>query len=134
MSKPIRIESTILERAEVEGRINRRSPPKQIEYWAEIGRQVSSLIDAKDLFAVFTGAAALKVTHKPSQPVPTTTILEELRTRRDSGELQRSVTGAIASYGIGENGLIRRISAGGRETVGKLIDGKFVPSERESER
>ena len=134
MSKPIRIESTILERAEIEGRMNRRSPPKQIEYWAEIGRQVSSLIEAKDLFAVFTGAAALEVTHKPSQPVPTTAILDELQARRESGELQRSVTGAMASYGIGENGLIRRISASGRETYGELIDGKFVPSERESER
>lgn len=131
MSKPIRIDPSILERAEVEGRLYRRSPPKQIEFWAEIGRQVSSLIDAKDLFAVFTGAAAIEVTHKHSHPVSTAAVLNELKAGRETGELRRLVTGAIARYGVDENGRICRITADGRETYGNLVDGLFVPSGEE---
>jgi len=127
MSKPIRIEPTILERATVEGRIYRRSPPKQIEFWAEIGRQVSSMVDSKDLFAVFSGAASIAITHNTSQPVSTVDVLEGMHVDRLSGALQNSVTTALAIYGVDGDGRIRRTTADGRETSGHLVDGRFAP-------
>ncbi len=129
MSKPIRIDPSMLERAEVEGRIYRRSPPKQIEFWAEIGRQVSNLIDPKDLFAVFTGAAKFEVKHKQSRPVSAESVLAELKIARESGELQNVVTDAIARFEMDSEGRMRRVSSGGKITYGSLVDGEFVPSD-----
>ncbi len=130
MSKPIRIDPAMLERAKIEGRMFRRSPPKQIEFWAEIGRQVSSLVDARDLFAVFTGAASVKITHNLSQPVSTTDVLAKLKADRSSGALRNSVTTAKATYGIDEDGRIRRTTADGRESLGDLVDGQFVQTSK----
>ena len=61
MASPIRLSPDLLESAEQEGAIQRRSVPKQIELWAELGRAVSGVIDIGDVFAVLQGLKTLKL-------------------------------------------------------------------------
>ncbi|MEO0952684.1 MAG: hypothetical protein AAFY44_15380 [Pseudomonadota bacterium] len=126
MSKPIRVDKGLMERAESAAAIYRRSLPKQIEYWAEIGRQVSERLDAKDLFSVFTGAAELRVHHRESQPVSSAAVLEQIGTDRAEGVLKDAVSAADVRFDVDDEGYLRRTEADGTQTRGKLVDGRFL--------
>ena len=48
----VRIDKNLALQAEREARIQNRSNAKQIEYWAKIGKAISSKLSIADLFAV----------------------------------------------------------------------------------
>jgi hypothetical protein len=48
----VRIDKNLALQAECEARIQNRSNAKQIEYWAKIGKAISSKLSIADLFAV----------------------------------------------------------------------------------
>ena len=61
MASPLRLSTALVEAAEKEGALEKRSAPKQIEFWAELGKAVDGVIDAADVVAVIQGLRKMKV-------------------------------------------------------------------------
>jgi len=61
MASPMRLNSDLIEAAKMEGMVQKRSIPMQIEYWAELGRAVEGIIDLKDVFAVMQGVKTVRL-------------------------------------------------------------------------
>tara|TARA_R110000823_G_C15887631_1_gene495727 strand:- start:136 stop:432 length:297 start_codon:yes stop_codon:yes gene_type:complete len=89
MTKAVRLDDNLVRYAAAEGRVHRRSTPKQIEYWAEIGRAVSRDVSAEDLIAILQGIRCLKVEVAVSETVTSDELWAEVDQARDSGELSR---------------------------------------------
>lgn len=128
MSKTMRLSAELAEAAEREGSLQKRSAPKQIEYWAELGKAVERVLSPNDVVAVVQG---LKVLHiEPRQPVSLDSdeIFGELDALRESGELSELVTSAPYSYeaSTSQPGLLERVdNKTGQRDIGQFRDGVF---------
>lgn len=127
MSKnAIRIDAALLRDAEAEAKLMHRSAPKQIEYWASIGRELEKLVDSEALLKVRLGLASLRLEVREAAPVTTDAVHDRLTALRESGELSRRIApDGIAYEASGEPGLLYRVHNGQRER-GRFVDGEFI--------
>jgi hypothetical protein len=58
MSNPLRLNPELIAAAERASLLQKRSIPKQIEFWASIGKAVENVIDYSDIFAILQGVEA----------------------------------------------------------------------------
>ena len=56
-ASPVRLQQELMQAAALSGGRFHRSTAEQIEYWAEIGRQVANLLDPDTLLAIAAGLA-----------------------------------------------------------------------------
>jgi len=127
-SHPMRLDQKLLEAATRAGEIYKRSPPRQIEYWAELGRAVADQVDPVDLLKLQQGLVRLTLQPVASSPVDAETVLEDLRAARASKRLSGQVTGARVRYQASTRypGLLDQLLADGRRRVGRFVSGHFV--------
>lgn len=130
-SNPLRLNDALVRQAKAIARINKRSLPRQIEYWAELGRAVESLLTQEQLIAVREGLARIVVNPTDSQPVPSEALFSDIEEFRAAGTLAKRVTSASVRYQRSEShpGRLERIDADGTRTVGVFEGGRFVPVE-----
>ncbi len=64
-SAPLRLDAELIRAASAAARLQRRSVPRQIEYWAELGRAVEKRVAMEDLLALREGLARLVVEKAP---------------------------------------------------------------------
>jgi len=123
----LRLDPDLVYEAEMEGLIHKRTTPKQIEYWAEIGRKISGIISPEDLMAVTQGMAQLEVKQKTSYPLDVDAVFTRVEEERVSGYLAEQVTGAKVSYEADPNkpGVLIRINANGSHDHGHFKNGVF---------
>ncbi|MGO1501997.1 MAG: TA system antitoxin ParD family protein [Marinobacter sp.] len=91
MTTAIRLDDNLVRHASAEGQVHRRSTPKQIEYWAEIGRTVAGEVSAEDLTAILQGIRRVKVEPVVAEAVASDDLRAEVDLARESGELSRSI-------------------------------------------
>jgi len=129
MKTPIRLDENLVQEAELEGRSFKRSAPNQIEYWAEIGRQVEGLITPNELVAIRQGFARLHIDDIPSQSVAVDEVFDAVDVDRMTGALATKITRSTTYYEASQSqiGLLDRVSENNRET-GYFRDGQFVKS------
>ena len=97
----VRIDKDLALQAEREARIQNRSNAKQIEYWAKIGKAISSKLSIADIFAVSQGIKTIKLEVTPSVqsiPVNSDDIFNDLENDRAKGLLAKNVTSARIYY------------------------------------
>ena len=125
---PMRLDPELIRAASAAARVHRRSVPKQIELWADIGRAVEKAISAEDLLAVREGLARL-VLERGAAAVDPDDVLASLEGARRRGALADRVCEAAVRYQAapGRPGLLERIETDGRRTAGRFADGEFVP-------
>lgn len=126
-SIPIRLDTELVEIAKREGGINKRSAPKQIEYWAELGKAVESVVDLKEAYEIIQGFMKLKVESVESKPIDSQEVFNSLEEKRKSGELSDMVTVSIYfEASKTKPGLLDKVNlmTGERQT-GQFNDGKF---------
>lgn len=128
-SNPLRLDAELVRQAKATALIYKRTIPRQIEYWAEIGRAVESMLTQEQLLAVREGLAKLVLDAKDSGPISPEAVFDELERQREDGTLAASVTNATVRYQASEAhpGRLERIEADGNRTVGLFQDGRFVP-------
>ena len=68
-SSPLRLDAALVRQAKATARLHRRSLPRQIEYWAELGRAIESMVSLEQLIAVQEGLARIVVHHADTGPV-----------------------------------------------------------------
>jgi hypothetical protein len=128
MASPLRLSTALVEAAEKEGAVQKRSAPKQIEFWAELGKAVDGVIDAADVVAVIQGLRKIKVEPVKSMAVDSRDVFDSLETIRESGGLAEKVTSAAVYYeaSLSRPGLLDRVSSRtGERQTGQFHKGVF---------
>lgn len=105
-----------------------RSTAEQIEYWAELGRSVSSSINPDTLLAIKTGLAKLNVEQVLSPKLDPNMVFNALERQRNEHSLQRELTSSSVRYqsSLTHPGWLERIGQDGVVTVGQFKNGQFV--------
>lgn len=127
-ASPIRLQAELMQVAESTAKRFHRSTAEQIEYWADLGRSVSSTIDPDVLLSVSSGLTVLKTEPVMSAPANPDDVFKSLENNRKSGVLQESVTNSGVRYQASNNqlGYLERIDKDGQVTVGQFKNGQFV--------
>ncbi|MGD9369752.1 MAG: hypothetical protein PVH87_28835 [Desulfobacteraceae bacterium] len=129
-TSPIRLNPSLLAAAEREGRLQKRSTPKQIEFWADLGRAVERVIDLSDLFAVLQGLKRLKLENVESVAVEPEEVFSHLQKQNDAGRLSSDVTTTSVYYEASKQhpGMLDRVNAAnGVRHTGQFRNGVFEP-------
>lgn len=131
MPGPYRLGNEIVAHAEKSAALQNRSVPKQIEYWANLGRRVEKAIDHPSLMAILRDSAIIEVRPAPSKPVEAREVFAALEADRRSGKLAKDITraGVIYEASPSRPGLLDRIDEHGVRTTGTFENGEFVPGE-----
>ncbi|MCP4757803.1 MAG: hypothetical protein GY866_43645 [Proteobacteria bacterium] len=128
MPSPIRLNPALIAAAEKDSVIQKRSVPKQIEYWVELGRAVEGVLDLADVFAVIQGFKQIKVEEATSATVDSNDVFDSLEVRRDSGSLAEGVTTSTVYYEASSScaGLLDKVdSTTGERQTGQFYNGEF---------
>ena len=123
---PIRLDPDLLTEAANEAVRQHRSTPKQIEFWAALGKAADGLLTQEDLLALRTGLLRLEVVDSPR--INPTEVRQEVEASRD--RLKGEVTRARHVYqaSLSHPGYIEQIHPDGLVVVGRFENGTFVPA------
>jgi len=128
-SSPVRLQQALMEQASLTGKRFHRSAAEQIEYWANIGRQVTSVIDPDTLLSVATGLARIQVEPVYGKAVKPETVFQQLERDRSQGSLSTTVTDSTIKFQASRThpGYLERISPESGVVVGQFKDSEFIP-------
>ncbi|MEJ2621989.1 MAG: hypothetical protein P8163_17580 [Candidatus Thiodiazotropha sp.] len=128
-SSPIRLQDELMQSAKLVGEQEHRSAAEQVEYWASLGRKIARHVTSESLLEVATGLARIKVEPIVGTPVNPKAVFEAVETQRHSGTLKQAVTTATPSYQASTTnpGYLEQIDEKGNRTIGKFLNGVFVP-------
>ena len=126
-----RIDSNLAKLAEREARVENRSKAKQLEYWAKLGRAISSKLNLADAIAVAQGLKEIKL--EITQPVQQVAInpddiFNDLESDRKRKTLSQKVTSARIYYeaSLSREGYLDRVdSLTGKRETGQFHHGEF---------
>lgn len=128
MTSPMRLSPELVETAGREAMITKRTIPKQIEFWAYLGKAVQNTVDYSDLIAVSQGLKKIRVEPVASSPIEPEDVFAELEKSREDGELSKRVTSTAVYYeaSISHPGLLDQVDrATGQRRTGTFRNGKF---------
>jgi len=100
MQKPIRINDTLVAEAELHGALEHRSAPKQLEYWANLGKLVAAKLKPEDSLALLQGFMDVRLVESDPADFDMDDILSSLETDRSTGTLANAVSESAFRYGI----------------------------------
>ncbi len=128
-SSPIRLDNNLVKEADSVGKLYKRSTPRQIEYWAELGKAVEQSLNADDLIAIRQGLSLINVLPKDAQAVASADVFADLEQDRDAGDLSRKVSTAAINYQTSKTrpGMLDQIQVDGTVISGIFKDGVFIP-------
>tara|TARA_R110001592_G_scaffold138511_4_gene357661 strand:- start:48916 stop:49329 length:414 start_codon:yes stop_codon:yes gene_type:complete len=123
----IRLENSLMMAAKNAALVNKRTAVEQIEYWAELGRNVSRFVDPEALIACSSGLAEIRIEKVDASPVNPMAVFNNLELKRDSGELAESITTTSFRYQASDDypGMLERIDTKGKVKVGTFKNGVF---------
>lgn len=123
-SNPIRIDAALLDSAAAEASREHRTPPKQIEYWARLGRAVDGLLSRADIVALRAGLLHLKPS--PSAPVDPDEVFGQMERDRDQFTRELGRSGVVYQAARERPGYLEAVYPDGRVVVGLFENGEFV--------
>lgn len=120
MSQPVKLSDTMVLDARITGRLAERSIAGQIEYWANLGRAVEKILQGAQVMALCRAAAAESLS----------ACLESA----DSPAGRRRLAACLKSQPYphyepapGASGMLVRIGADGKRTLGRFVNRQFQP-------
>ncbi len=127
-ASPIRLQEELMQAAESTGRRFHRSTAEQIEYWADLGRSVSSTLDPDVLLSVLSGLTTIKTEPVICSPIDSDDVFEELENDRKAGTLHSTVTSSAVRYqaSLEHSGYLEQIDPNGNITTGQFEHGQFI--------
>jgi len=127
-NSPIRLEKNLMTAAQSAALLHKRTASEQIEYWADLGKSVSKIIDPETLIAFKSGLAKLTVEKVNAETVDPNDVFNQLEIQRSSGELSHKVTTTSLKYQTSKThpGLLEQVDCKGNKTVGNFNNGKFI--------
>lgn len=126
-AKPLRLRASLYQIAAQHAAREHRSIPKQVEYWAEIGRWIASKIDDREIYALLADNATINITMRPSVAVSVDQAHISLEQARSSGALSSAIQAEfIYDTDPTKPDFIRETASNGTQRYGKFVDGEFV--------
>ena len=96
MANPMRLSNSLIKDAEKQTKQSFRSVPKQIEFWASIGKEVESSMTPADIAALANGEIEIKILRKKSEPVNFEDVFTGIEADRAANTLaQKVLTGEV---------------------------------------
>lgn len=128
MSTALRLNDDLVHEAETEGLVSKRSAPKQIEFWAQIGKVVAHKASGSELLALMQGFAQVQVTPQPTVPVDSDAVFATVEQARRDGSLSKVVSQARVRYEMSPSqpGALDRVQPDGRRETGHIRNGVFT--------
>ncbi len=128
---PVRLQENLMQAARLTGERFHRSTAEQIEYWADIGRKVSTILDPDTLISVTTGLAKVKVEPIHGKPIDPDDVFNLLEAQRQQGTLTQAVTTNAIKYqsSLTQPGYLEQIDQEGKIIVGQFKNGEFVSAD-----
>jgi len=125
---PVRLQDDLMQAAKLTGERFHRSSAEQIEYWADIGRKVSTVLDPDILMSVAMGLSQVKVEPIYGHKINPDAVFKTLDDQRESGVLTQLVTGSAIKYqpSLEHPGYLEEIDQQGNVLVGKFREGEFI--------
>ncbi len=120
MSQPVKVSDTLVLDARLMGQITQRSIAGQIEFWARLGRTLETLLRGDQVLALCRAGRT-----KPLSAFLRT--VDSAEGRKRLAEHLRSLPYPHYEAAPGSPGLLVRIEADGKRSVGKFINRKFHP-------
>jgi len=127
----LRIDQDLAFQAEREARIQNRSKTKQLEYWAKLGKAISSKLNITDAFAVSQGIKTIKLeitSSVQSIHIDSDAIFNDLENNRTKGLLAKDITSAKIYYeaSVEHPGYLDRVNfVTGERQTGAFEHGEF---------
>lgn len=127
-ASPIRLQAELMQVAESTAKRFHRSTAEQIEYWADLGRKVSSSLDPDVLLSIKSGLTVIKTEPVFSDPIDPDRVFQSLEKDRDAGVLSGVVTHSAIRYQASADapGYLEKIDLCNNVTTGKFKNGQFV--------
>ena len=127
-ASPVRLQDELMQAAQITAKRFHRSTAEQIEYWADLGRAVSDVLDPDVLLSLSSGLIRLKTEPVINSPVDPDTVFQALEQQRESGELSQRVTYSVERYQASKDypGFLEKIAPDGSVTIGKFENGQFI--------
>ena len=97
----LRIDQDLVSQAEREARIQNRSKAKQLEYWAKLGKAISTKLNVADVFAVSQGIKTISLEITPSAKsihIDSDLVFDDLEKDRTKGVLAKNITSSEMYY------------------------------------
>ncbi len=127
-TKSIRLNTDLIFQAQSAAAVQCRSIPNQVEYWANLGRIISSVIGIEDAFAILQGLKVLRVEPTQTISIDSDTVFNNLEADRAKGFVDKPITSAPFYFEASQKmpGLLDRVdSQTGERKTGKFVTGKF---------
>lgn len=136
---PVRINATLMAQAQAAAETFFRKPPEQIAHWANIGRLMESHLNAKEISALISGVASVKVVigaddgSAKSQGVDLVGLAMSHQSEKGFSLARAEITKAAAKSkskvqyqaSTSRPGFLERISPDGTVDIGTFKNGKF---------
>jgi hypothetical protein len=129
MANPLRLNPNLVEAAERAAMVQKRSTPKQIEFWASIGQAVENILDYEDIFAILKGLKKIAVEPVTPSEIEPQDVFSDLEKSRNRGELAGKINPGRIYYEASRSrpGLLDRVDvATGERRTGKFHKGEFT--------
>lgn len=127
-SSPVRIEQSLMDAASLAGATLHRSAAQQIEYWASIGRQLSSIVDPESLMAIKAGLMNIQVQKSPSVVVDADALFSAFDADIASGAISQVIAAQKPKYQASAKypGKLEKVLPDGSIIVGQFENGLFT--------
>lgn len=124
---PVRLEASLMESAMLAGAVLKRSAAEQIEFWANLGRQLAPRLSEEELIALQAGL--LQISVKKAEPVvlDAQALFAEVELAAQSPALSQAIAAGSVRYQASATkpGLLEQVHPDGRIMVGQFINGEF---------
>jgi hypothetical protein len=133
-ASPIRLQAELMQSAEATAKRFHRSTAEQVEYWADLGRKVSSVLDPDVLLAIKSGLTVIKTEPIFSDPVDPDRVFQSLEKEREAGLLSAAVTHSAVRYQASAEHpcYLEKIDADNNITTGQFKNGQFIEKPSDS--
>jgi hypothetical protein len=118
MSQPVKVSDALVLDARLMGEATQRSIAGQIEFWARLGRAIEALLRGDQMLAL---CRAGKVR-------PLSTCLQSIAADEGRQRLAEHLKSLpYPHYAAASGGLLVKIEANGKRTIGRFVNRKFQP-------
>lgn len=126
-ASPIRLQDDLMKSAKLAGQRFHRSAAEQIEYWADIGRSLSKIIDPDKLISIRSGLSRINIEAVYAKPINPESVFVNLEISQKNGELTKQVSSNSFKYQVSYShpGYLEKIK-NGKVIVGKFKNGEFI--------